>query len=67
MKTKYGRFSDDYRGSGYMVSFGLKRGWLLFGFRPLNWHFYFTKLSCRPAFRVYAGPFEIEFFLMVKP
>lgn len=66
MKTNYGRFSDDYRGSGYMVSFGLKRGWLLFGFRPRNWHFYFTKLDARPAFRVYVGPFEVEFF-WVKP
>jgi len=62
MKTNYGKFTDEYRGNGYMVSFGFKRGWLLFGFRPLNWHFYFTKLYSKPAVRVYVGPFEVEFF-----
>ncbi len=66
MKINSGKFSDDYRGDGYMVSFGLKRGWLLFGFRPRNWHFYFTKLASKPAVRVYVGPFEVEFY-RVKP
>lgn len=66
MKINRGKFSDDYRGDGYMISFGLKRGWLLFGFRPLNWHFYFTKLDSKPAVRAYVGPFEFEFF-RVKP
>lgn len=62
MTTNFGRFSDSYRGNGYMVSFGFKHGWLLFGFRPINWHLYFTKLQSKPAFRVYLGPLEIEFF-----
>lgn len=62
MKTNYGKFTDEYRGNGYMISFGFKRGWLLFGFRLLNWHFYFMKLASKPAVRVYFGAFEIEFF-----
>lgn len=66
MKINRGRFSDAYRGDGYMISFALTHGWLLFGFRPRSWHFYFTKVAARPAFRVYVGPFEIEFF-RVKP
>lgn len=66
MKATFGKFSDSYRGDGYMVSFSLKYGWLLFGFRPREWHLYFTKLHSKPAFRVYLGPFEIEFF-RVKP
>ncbi|MFI8643869.1 hypothetical protein ACIGJK_03565 [Pseudomonas iridis] len=62
MKINSGKFSDSYRGNGYMVSFGFKQGWLLFGFRPLNWHLYFMKLPSKPAIRGYLGPFEIEFF-----
>lgn len=57
-----GKFSDQYRGDGYYVSFHLKFGWLLFGFRPRHWHLYFTKLPERPAARLYAGPFEVEFY-----
>lgn len=62
MKIKFGRFSDEYRGDGYMVSFSLKDGWLLFGFRPRHWHLYFTKVCARPAVRIYIGPFEFEFY-----
>lgn len=62
MRISHGKFSDAFRGYGYMVSFGFKSGWLLFGFRPRHWHFYFTKLNAKPAFRIYIGPFEIEFF-----
>ena len=58
--------SPNYNISGQGFSFGFKSGWLLFGFRPRNWHFYFTKLDSKPAVRVYVGPFEIEFF-RVKP
>lgn len=57
-----GKFSDEFRGDGYMVSFGLKNGWLLFAVRPLNWHLYFTRLKSKPALRFYLGPFEVEFF-----
>ena len=49
-----------------MISFPLKHGWLLFGFRPSNWHFYWAKLPAKPVVRVYAGPFEIEFFRLKK-
>ncbi|OUM27980.1 hypothetical protein B8W70_15385 [Pseudomonas sp. 1239] len=66
MKINYGPFSDVYRGHGYFVSFGFKHGWLLFAFRPRNWHLYFTKLQWKPAMRAYVGPFEVEFF-RVKP
>jgi len=66
MTINSGRFSDAYRGDGYMISFGFKTGWLLFAFRPRGWHFYATKVVARPSFRVYAGPFEVEFF-KVKP
>lgn len=62
MKINYGKFGDDYRGDGYMITFGFKSGWLLFGFRPRHWHLYFTKLDSKPAMRFYAGPFEVEFF-----
>ncbi|PPS33950.1 hypothetical protein BVY10_04705 [Pseudomonas amygdali pv. morsprunorum] len=66
MKIKTGKFSDSYRGDGYMVSFLFATGWLLFGLRPLNWHFYACKVEARPALRLYVGPFEIEFFRL-KP
>lgn len=63
---KRGKFSDAYRGDGYFIRFPLKHGWFLLGFRPRNWHLYFTKLPSRPAARLYVGPFEIE-FCSLKP
>lgn len=62
MRLKTGRFSDAYRGDGYMASFQFATGWLLFGFRPVGWHLYFVKLPDRPAWRIYLGPLEIEFY-----
>jgi hypothetical protein len=66
IKPRYGRFTDAYRGGGYMISFGFKEGWLLFAFRLVNWHFYFTKVRARSAFRAYFGPFEIEYYKAIK-
>ena len=66
IKPRYGKFTDAYRGDGYMISFAFKEGWLLFAFRPMNWHCYFTKVRARSAFRAYIGPLEIEFYKAFK-
>lgn len=62
MKVNCRRFSDKYRGDGYMISFRFNNGWILFALRPKKLHLYFTKPYSKPAFRFYCGPFEIEFF-----
>lgn len=59
--NKYGRFSDEYRGSGWFVSWFIKHGYFLLAFRPFNWSVRYARPALQPwVRRLYVGPIEIE-------
>ena len=57
--NKLGRFADPYRGDGFFISWGIKRGWFLAAIRPKNWLLYYVRPSPW-VHRLYVGPFEFE-------
>ena len=59
--NKFGRFSDEYRGNGWFVSWFIRRGYVLLAVRPMNWAFRFAHPALQPwVKRIYIGPFEFE-------
>lgn len=59
--NKWGRFSDEYRGSGWFVSWFIKHGYLLLAFRPFNWSMRYARPALQPwVRRLYVGPIELE-------